>query len=100
VDEILANDTDPGSGVDRHRTDTAPFRTKRQLWTYSGLGIETHSSGDYHFVEGQSRRAPKQVSIRGLNSNHDHDRTFGSCRSSEVATYVPARTTRLLADVD
>lgn len=49
------------------------FRTKRQLWTFSGLGIETHSSGDYHFVEGQPRRASKPVSIRGPNANHNHD---------------------------
>src|SRR6266446_1683343 len=49
------------------------FRTKRQLWTFSGFGIETHSSADYRYVEGQLRRAPKQVSIRGLNQNHNHD---------------------------
>ena len=28
------------------------FRTKRQLWTYSGLGIEMHSSDDHHVVKG------------------------------------------------
>jgi len=49
------------------------FRTKRQLWTFSGFGIETHSSADYRSVEGQLRRAQKQISIRGLNSNHNHD---------------------------
>jgi len=49
------------------------FRTKRQLWTFSGFGIETHSSADYRYVEGQLQRAPKQVSIRGLNTNHNHD---------------------------
>lgn len=49
------------------------FRTKRQLWTFSGLGIETHSSADYRYVEGQLQRAPRQVSIRGLNTNHNHD---------------------------
>jgi Transposase IS116/IS110/IS902 family len=49
------------------------FRTKRQLWTFSGFGIETHSSADYRSVEGQLRRAQKQVSIRGLNTNHNHD---------------------------
>ena len=26
------------------------FRTKRQLWTYSGLGIETHDSAEYGYV--------------------------------------------------
>ena len=27
------------------------FRTKRQLWTYSGLGLETHDSAQYEVVE-------------------------------------------------
>ena len=29
------------------------FRTKRQLWTYSGFGIETQSSADHRSVDGQ-----------------------------------------------
>src|SRR5439155_25850842 len=49
------------------------FRTKRQLWTYSGLGLETRDSGEYHYVQGQLRRSKKQVSIRGLNKDHNHD---------------------------
>ncbi len=49
------------------------FRTKRQLWTFSGLGIETHSSADHRYVDGQLRRSKKPVSIRGLNQNHNHD---------------------------
>src|SRR3984893_3430890 len=49
------------------------FRTKRQLWTFSGFGIETHSSGDYRSVEGQLRRTNRPVSVRGLNTNHNHD---------------------------
>jgi transposase len=49
------------------------FRTKRQLWTFSGFGIETNSSADYHYVEGQLQRTSKQVSVRGLNTNHNHD---------------------------
>jgi transposase len=43
------------------------FRTKRQLWTYSGFGIETQSSADHRSVDGQLQRAKKQISIRGLN---------------------------------
>ena len=35
------------------------FRTKRQLWTYSGLGIETHDSAEYRYVEGQLQRCKK-----------------------------------------
>jgi len=48
------------------------FRSKRQLWTYSGLGLETRDSGEYHYVRGQLRRR-KQVSIRGLNRDYNHD---------------------------
>jgi transposase len=29
------------------------FRSKRQLWTYSGLGVETHESAQYRYVGGQ-----------------------------------------------
>jgi len=29
------------------------FRTKRQLWAYSGLALETRTSGEYRYVEGQ-----------------------------------------------
>jgi len=48
------------------------FRSKRQLWTYSGLGLETRDSGEYQFVKGQVRRK-KQVWIRGLNKDYNHD---------------------------
>jgi len=49
------------------------FRTKRQLWTYGGVGIETSSSADHHVVKGQLERKKKQVEIRGLNRNYNHD---------------------------
>ena len=49
------------------------FRTKRQLWTYSGLGIEIHSSADHEVANGQLRRKKKPVDIRGLNENCNHD---------------------------
>jgi transposase len=49
------------------------FRTKRQLWAYSGLALETHDSAEYRYVEGQLRRSKKQRTVRGLNSNHNHD---------------------------
>jgi transposase len=43
------------------------FRTKRQLWTYSGLGLETHDSAQYRVVEQQLQRSKKPVTLRGLN---------------------------------
>src|SRR5580700_5656468 len=49
------------------------FRTKRQLWTFGGLGIETYSSADHRYVEGQLQRSKKPASIRGLNENCNHD---------------------------
>jgi transposase len=49
------------------------FRSKRQLWAYSGLAIETHGSGEYRYVQGQLRRSQKPVALRGLNKNHNHD---------------------------
>jgi transposase len=49
------------------------FRTKRQLWTYSGFGIQTHSSAEHRCVQGELKRAKKPASIRGLNRNHNHD---------------------------
>ena len=45
------------------------FRTKRQLWTYSGLGIEGHSSADHQVINGQLQRRKKPIEIRGLNKN-------------------------------
>ena len=49
------------------------FRSKRQLWTYSGLGIETHDSAQFRFVRGQLQRSKKPQQIRGLNRNHNHE---------------------------
>ena len=49
------------------------FRTKRQLWAYSGLASKTSTSGEYRFVEGQLKRSKKFLAIRGLNANHNHD---------------------------
>jgi len=49
------------------------FRTKRQLWAYSGLALETRTSADHRYVQGQLQRSKKQISIRGLNKDHNHD---------------------------
>jgi len=49
------------------------FRTKRQLWTYSGLAIDTRDSAQYRYVSGQLQRAKKPQQLRGLNENHNHD---------------------------
>jgi len=49
------------------------FRTKRQLWTYSGLAIDTRESAQHRFVDGQLQRSKKPQQLRGLNQNHNHD---------------------------
>jgi hypothetical protein len=49
------------------------FRSKRQLWAYSGLALETRISAEYRLVEGQVRRSKKRLSIRGLNKDRNHD---------------------------
>src|SRR5215470_8110746 len=48
------------------------FRSKRQFWAYCGFALETHSSGDYRWVQGELQRSKKGPLVRGLNSNHHH----------------------------
>lgn len=49
------------------------FRTKRQLWAYSGLGLRTRASGEYQWRDGQLQRSNRQPALRGLNPNHHHE---------------------------
>ena len=49
------------------------FRTKRQLWAYCGLALQTRSSGEYRFSAGQLQPSKKPPAPRGLNINHNHD---------------------------
>jgi len=47
------------------------FRTKRNLWAYSGLAVVTASSADYRVVGGQVVRSRRPPLTRGLNRNHN-----------------------------
>jgi transposase len=47
------------------------FRTKRQLWAYSGLAVETRDSAEYCVRDGQLQRTRKRVTVRGLNANRN-----------------------------
>ena len=47
------------------------FRTKRQLWAYSGFAVETHDSGEYRSVRGKLERNRERMTVRGLNDNHN-----------------------------
>jgi len=49
------------------------FRTKRQLWAYSGLALRSRVSGEYRSTDGQLQRARRQPALRGLNENHNHE---------------------------
>ena len=76
-DEVTTQDSlyrsDSRSSVGRTSANTHRFRTKRQLWNYSGLALETHNSGEYRFEGGQLKRSKKTFAVRGLNKNHNHD---------------------------
>jgi transposase len=50
------------------------FRTKRQLWEYAGLGVETRTSSEYVIRDnGQLERSRKKIVICGLNADHNHE---------------------------
>jgi transposase len=39
------------------------FRTKRQLWAYSGFAVETHDSGEYCYVRGKLQRNRERMTV-------------------------------------
>ena len=47
------------------------FRTRRQLWSYSGLAVVTHMSAEYAIKEGRVVRSRKPIATRGLNRNYN-----------------------------
>ncbi|MGH7696353.1 MAG: IS110 family transposase [Gemmatimonadaceae bacterium] len=49
------------------------FRTKRQLWAYSGLAVVTRSSAEYTLARGRPVRRRRAPLTRGLNRNHNRD---------------------------
>jgi transposase len=65
------------------------FRTKRQLWAYSGLALETHNSAEYRFVAGELQRSKKLLAIRGLNQNHNHDLKYIFKSMATIASARP-----------
>jgi len=69
------------------------FRTKRQLWQYCGLGLETRTSSEYGIVEGQIQRRKKPVLVKGLNFDHNHEmkEIFKSTATAASAKPGPLR---------
>jgi transposase len=47
------------------------FRTKRNLWSYCGLAVVTHSSAEYFMQDGKPRRRQRPPMTRGLNRNYN-----------------------------
>jgi transposase len=45
------------------------FRTRHQLWSYSGLAVVTHMSSEYKMKDGHIVRSRKPICTRGLNRN-------------------------------
>jgi len=75
------------------------FRTKRQFWSYAGLGIVTRSSGDYRPTPTGITRRPR-LQVRGLNRNFN--RTLktvfkGAAVTARQGAFKDAYATRVAA---
>jgi len=46
------------------------FGSRKQLWTYCGLGLVQRGSSEYRLAEGRVVRRPQALLPRGLNPNH------------------------------
>ena len=75
--EIATRDSvhrpDPGGAADRFDPDTAPVPYQATALDLQRVWIETYSSAEHRYVQGELKRAKKPASIRGLNRNHNHD---------------------------
>ncbi len=70
------------------------FRTKRQLWAYSGFAVQTHDSGEYRHVRGKLQRNRERMTVRGLNDNHNRElkNLFKSAAVSASTILAPCAT--------
>jgi transposase len=48
------------------------FRTRRQFWSYCGLGVVMRSLSDWVPREGGGWKRAEVKQTRGLNDNHNH----------------------------
>ena len=58
------------------------FRTKRQLWSYSGFAVTARTSSDYQIVNGEIKRVEQKTATRGLNDNHTLKQVFKAAANS------------------
>jgi transposase len=78
------------------------FRTKRNLWAYSGLAVVTRSSADYEIRNGQPVRRRRKPMTRGPNRNHNRilknvfkgAATAATARSSPLQDFYQGMITR------
>ena len=75
-----------------------PLPTPDKFWKYSGFAIEMHSSADYRSVKGELQKSKKQISVRGLNRdcNHDLKNLFKVQRPSLLLSPVHSRSSTRL----
>jgi transposase len=71
------------------------FRTKRQLWSYSGLGVIMRSSADWEMTANGWRHTQK-VKTRGLN--HNFNRTLKEVFKGAATTVITKRQKPLYDD--
>jgi transposase len=69
------------------------FRTKRQLWAYSGFAVQIRDSGEYRSVRGKLQRNRERMTVRGLKDNHNRElkNLFKSAAISASARPGPLR---------
>lgn len=48
------------------------FRSKRQLWKYSGLSVVTRTGADFVIRQGKAQRIRRQTDTRGLTRDFNH----------------------------
>ena len=77
------------------------FRTRYQLWSYSGLAVVTHMSAEYEMKEGRMVRIRKPIATRGLNRNCNHrmkevfiGAATGGANTEPYRTYLQALESR------
>jgi len=65
------------------------FRTKRQLWAYSGLAVVTRATAEYRLERGRPVRRRRSPMTRGLNRNHNRQLKYVFKSAATAATGRP-----------
>lgn len=65
------------------------FRTKRQLWRYSGLAVEIHDSSQYTVEGPDGIEHRREVQTRGLNNGHPELKDIFKGAAETARTHYP-----------